>query len=164
MNRGHTAADYLALIERIRAARPDIALSGDMIVGFPGETDGDFEDTMRLVRATGYAACYSFKYSPRPGTPGAAMGEQVPEAVKDERLRRLQALLTEQQRAFQDSLVGRSFEVLIEKSGRREGQMIGRSPYLVPVAVDRASHLAPGAVVPVTISGTGTNSLHGTLA
>ena len=164
MNRGHTAAHYLSLIERIRAARPDIALSGDMIVGFPGETDGDFEDTMRLVRETQYAACYSFKYSPRPGTPGATMDVQVPEQVKDERLARLQVLLTEQQRAFQTSLIGRTLDVLIEKPGRHDGQMIGRSPYLVPVAVDRASHLTPGTVVAVTIRGTGTNSLHGTLA
>ena len=164
MNRGHTGGDYLRLVERIRAARPDIAMSGDMIVGFPGESDADFEDTMRLTRETGYAACYSFKYSPRPGTPGADMADQVPEPVKAERLARLQALLTEQQRAFQAAQVGRTLDVLIEKPGRHVGQMIGRSPYLIPVAVDDAAHLEPGRCVDVRIAGTGPNSLHGKLA
>ena len=164
MNRRHTAAHYLDIVARIREARPDIAMAGDMIVGFPGETDADFEDTMRLVRETGYAACYSFKYSPRPGTPGADLSDQVEEDVKTERLARLQALLTEQQRDFQASLVGRTLDVLIEKPGRHPGQMIGRSPYLVPVAVEAADHLSAGDVVAVRIEGAAPNSLVGRLA
>ena len=164
MNRQHTGAHYLRLVERIRAARPDIAMSGDMIVGFPGETDADFEATMRLTRETRYAACYSFKYSQRPGTPGATMPDQVGEEVKTERLARLQALITEQQRAFQASLVGRTLDVLIEKPGRHAGQMVGRSPYLQPVAVESADHLAAGTIVDVTVTGTGPNSLMGRLA
>ena len=164
MNRQHTGAHYLRLIEKVRAARPDIAMAGDLIVGFPGETEADFEDTMRLVRETGYAACYSFKYSPRPGTPGADMPDHVPEAVKTERLARLQALLTGQQRAFQQSLVGRTLDVLVEKPGRHPGQMVGRSPYLSPVVLEAADHLAPGAMVRGTIDRTLPNSLHATLA
>ena len=164
MNRQHTGSHYLRLLDRIREARPDIALAGDMIVGFPGETDEDFEDTMRLAREVGYAACYSFKYSPRPGTPGADMPNHMPEAVKTERLARLQALLTEQQRAFQSSLVGRTLDVLIEKPGRHTGQMVGRSPYLQPVAIERADHLTAGEIVDVAITGTGPNSLLGRLA
>jgi len=136
MNRKHTAADYLRLIERIRAARPDIAMSGDFIVGFPGETDADFEDTMELVRAVDYAQAFSFKYSPRPGTPGAEMDGHVTEQVKDERLQRLQALLNEQQNAFLASLVGTTIETLIEKPGRQAGQIVGRSPWLQPVILD----------------------------
>ena len=164
MNRQHTAAHYVRLLDRVRDARPDIALAGDMIVGFPGETDEDFEDTMRLAREVGYAACYSFKYSPRPGTPGATMPDHVSEAVKTERLARLQDLLTKQQRAFQTSLVGRTLDVLIEKPGRHTGQMVGRSPYLQPVAIEGADHLAAGQIVDVTITGTGPNSLLGRLA
>ena len=136
MNRRHTAADYLRLIDRIRAARPDIAMSGDFIVGFPGETEADFADTLELVRTVGYAQAFSFKYSPRPGTPGAEMDDQVPEPVKDERLQRLQALLLEQQRDFAASLAGREIDLLIEKPGRQPGQMVGRSPWLQPVIVD----------------------------
>ena len=124
------------MIERIRGARSDIALSGDFIVGFPGETEEDFEATMQIVRDVTYAAAYSFKYSPRPGTPGADMDNHVEEAVKDERLQRLQALLSEQQYAFQRSLVGKSMDVLIEKAGRVPGQMVGRSPWLQPVIID----------------------------
>ncbi|MGE0503731.1 MAG: tRNA (N6-isopentenyl adenosine(37)-C2)-methylthiotransferase MiaB [Rhizobiaceae bacterium] len=138
MNRRHTAADYLRLIERIRAARADIAISGDFIVGFPGETEEDFEATLRVVRAVGYAQAYSFKYSPRPGTPGAELGGQVDEAVKDERLSRLQALLAEQQAAFMRSLLGREIDLLIEKPGRKPGQKVGRSPWLQPVIVDES--------------------------
>lgn len=158
MNRKHKADDYIRLIERIRAARPDMALSGDFIVGFPGETDEDFEDTLRLVREVGYAQAYSFKYSPRPGTPGADLPDHVEEAVKDARLQRLQALLSEQQYAFQDSLVGQEMDVLIEKPGRFEGQMIGRSPWLIPVIIDNNPGEA-GEVIRVRVNSTGTNSL-----
>jgi tRNA-2-methylthio-N6-dimethylallyladenosine synthase len=139
MNRRHTAKDYLALIERIRAARSDIAMSGDFIVGFPGETDADFEATLDVVRAVGYAQAFSFKYSPRPGTPGAELPDQVPEPVKEARLARLQALLTEQQQDFTRSLVGREMDLLIEKPGRKPGQRVGRSPWLQPVIVDETA-------------------------
>jgi len=139
MNRRHTAKDYLKLIDRIRAARPDIAMSGDFIVGFPGETDADFAATLEIVRSVGYAQAFSFKYSPRPGTPGAELPDQVPEEVKDERLQRLQALLLEQQAAFASSLAGREIELLIEKPGRKPGQKVGRSPWLQPVIVDETA-------------------------
>nr|QIQ10739.1 tRNA-2-methylthio-N(6)-dimethylallyladenosine synthase [uncultured bacterium] len=158
MNRKHKGEDYIRLIERIRSVRPDLALSGDFIVGFPGETDEDFEDTMRLVREVGYAQAYSFKYSSRPGTPGADLPDHVEESVKDERLQRLQALLSEQQYAFQDSLVGTEMDVLLEKPGRLEGQMIGRSPWLIPVIIENN----PGEVgnmIRVRVNSTGTNSL-----
>ena len=121
MNRGHTSADYLRLVERIRAARPDIAMSGDFIVGFPGETEDDFRATLELVREVGYAFAYSFKYSPRPGTPAADAGDQVPAEVAQDRLHRLQALLHAQQTAFNASLVGRTVPVLLEKPGKRAG-------------------------------------------
>jgi tRNA-2-methylthio-N6-dimethylallyladenosine synthase len=136
MNRKHTGDDYRRLVDRIRKARPDIALSGDFIVGFPGETDADFEDTMRIVRDVTYAQAFSFKYSPRPGTPGATMDGHVDEAVKSERLQRLQALLGEQQAAFMKSLEGRQITVLLEKPGRDPGQLVGRSPWLQPVICD----------------------------
>ncbi|QYM71970.1 tRNA (N6-isopentenyl adenosine(37)-C2)-methylthiotransferase MiaB [Pseudochrobactrum sp. Wa41.01b-1] len=158
MNRKHKGEDYIRLIERIRSVRPDLALSGDFIVGFPGETDEDFEDTMRLVREVGYAQAYSFKYSSRPGTPGADLPDHVEESVKDERLQRLQALLSEQQYAFQNSLVGTEMDVLLEKPGRFEGQMIGRSPWLIPVIIENN----PGEVgdmIRVRVNSTGTNSL-----
>ncbi|WP_442865980.1 tRNA (N6-isopentenyl adenosine(37)-C2)-methylthiotransferase MiaB [Aminobacter sp. HY435] len=158
MNRRHTAADYLKLIERIRTARPDIAMSGDFIVGFPGETDADFEATMEIVRATNYASAYTFKYSPRPGTPGADMDGHVDEKVKDARLQRLQALITQQQHAFADSLVGQTISTLIEKPGREPGQIVGRSPWLQPVIVDeKAGEI--GDIINVRITKTGTNSL-----
>jgi tRNA-2-methylthio-N6-dimethylallyladenosine synthase len=159
MNRRHKASDYLKLIERIRAARPDIALSGDFIVGFPGETDADFEDTMRLVRDVGYASAFSFKYSPRPGTPGAEMADQVPEPAKDERLQRLQALLVEQQQAFTVSMIGRTMRTLIEKPGRQAGQKIGRSPWLQTVIVDEKAG-GIGDIIDVRITEAGFNSLH----
>ncbi|RUU54247.1 tRNA (N6-isopentenyl adenosine(37)-C2)-methylthiotransferase MiaB [Mesorhizobium sp. M2C.T.Ca.TU.002.02.1.1] len=163
MNRRHTARDYLALIERIRAARSDIAMSGDFIVGFPGETDEDFEATLELVREVGYAACFSFKYSPRPGTPGAEMDGHLAEAVKDERLQRLQALINEQQRTFIAGLVGRTVSTLIEKPGRRPGQIVGRSPWLNPVIVDdKAGGI--GDIIDVRITKTGPNSLFAELA
>jgi len=159
MNRRHTAADYLRLVDRIRAARSDIAMSGDFIVGFPGETEEDFEATLDLVRAVRYASAFSFKYSPRPGTPGADMGGQVPEAVKDDRLRRLQALLLVQQNEFLDSLVGTTLDVLIEKPGRQAGQIVGRSPWLQPVIVgEKAGKI--GDIIRVRITATGFNSLH----
>ncbi|MER9315645.1 tRNA (N6-isopentenyl adenosine(37)-C2)-methylthiotransferase MiaB [Mesorhizobium sp. M0659] len=163
MNRRHTAKDYLALLERIRAARGDIALSGDFIVGFPGETDADFEATMGLVRQVNYASAFSFKYSPRPGTPGADMPDQVPEAVKDERLQRLQALLLKQQQDFGLSLVGCTIDTLIEKPGRQAGQKVGRSPWLQPVIVDeKAGEI--GDIIRVRITKTGYNSLFAELA
>jgi len=159
MNRRHTAESYLRLVERIRAARPDIALSGDLIAGFPGETEADFEDTMALVREVRYAQAYSFKYSPRPGTPAAA-AEQVPEPVKAERLARLQALLGEHQAAFQAGCVGPTLPVLIEKPGRHPGQMVGRSPYLQAVHLD-CDPDAVGRILDVEITGAGPNSLSG---
>jgi tRNA-2-methylthio-N6-dimethylallyladenosine synthase len=158
MNRRHAAEDYLRLIERIRAARADIAMSGDFIVGFPGETDGDFEATMRLVREVGYASAFSFKYSPRPGTPGAEMDGQVPEAVKDGRLQELQALLVRQQQDFTARMVGTTVSVLIDKAGRQAGQKVGRSPWLQPVIVDeKAGEI--GDIIEVRIARTGHNSL-----
>ena len=158
MNRRHTAEEYLRLIDRIRAARPDIAMSGDFIVGFPGETEEDFEQTMRIVRAVGYAQAFSFKYSARPGTPGAEMEEQVPEAVKDARLQRLQALLSEQQQAFAQGLVGATIDLLLEKPGRQAGQLVGRSPWLQPVVVDEKAG-AIGDIVRVRVERAGPNSL-----
>ena len=158
MNRRHTAADYLRLIERIRAARSDIAMSGDFIVGFPGETDEDFEATMRIVREVGYAQAFSFKYSPRPGTPAADHELQVAEEVKDERLQGLQALLSQQQAAFAQSLVGGEISVLIEKSGRHAGQMVGRSPWLQPVIVDEKAG-GIGDIVRVRITKASANSM-----
>lgn len=160
MNRRHTAAGYLRLIDRIRAARPDIALSGDFIVGFPGETEAEFEDTLALVREVRYAAAYSFRYSPRPGTPAAGAGGQVDDAVAAERLARLQALLTGQQQAFQAALVGRRTEVLVEKPGRGPGQMVGKSPWLNAVHLPAEADDA-GRILTVEIVGSGPNSLSG---
>jgi tRNA-2-methylthio-N6-dimethylallyladenosine synthase len=163
MNRRHMANDYLTLIDRIRAARGDIALSGDFIVGFPGETEADFEATMQLVAQVNYASAFSFKYSPRPGTPGAEMADHVPEAVKDERLQRLQVLLLRQQQDFGASLVGKTIATLIEKPGRQAGQKVGRSPWLQPVIVDeKAGEI--GDIIQVRITKTGYNSLFAELA
>jgi tRNA-2-methylthio-N6-dimethylallyladenosine synthase len=162
MNRRHRAADYLKLVERLRRARPDIALSGDFIVGFPGEEEADFAATLRLVEAVGYAQAYSFKYSPRPGTPAAEMA-QAPEAVKAERLSRLQALLGRQQVVFNAAMLGRRTEVLLEKPGKRPGQLVGRSPWLQAVQVD-ASPTLIGSLAEVTIERIGSNSLFGALA
>jgi len=162
MNRQHTAQEYVAIIERLRAARPDIAISGDMIVGFPGETDADFQATMDLVREVNYAACFSFKYSRRPGTPGAAMVQQVDEAVKGERLAALQALLNDQQIAFNESQIGRTLPVLFEKPGRQDGQLHGRSPYLQAVHVDGPAELI-GQIGQVTIERASRNALAGRL-
>ncbi|MCM2291557.1 tRNA (N6-isopentenyl adenosine(37)-C2)-methylthiotransferase MiaB [Allorhizobium sp. BGMRC 0089] len=163
MNRRHKAADYLALIERIRAARPDIALSGDFIVGFPGETEEDFADTMALVEKVGYAQAFSFKYSTRPGTPGAELDNQVDEEVKSERLARLQELLLRQQHDFARSLVGQTMDILLEKPGRMEGQVIGKSPWLQSVNVD-AKSLQIGDIIKVRITDTGPNSLFAEVA
>ena len=163
MNRDHTVSSYLKLIERVRAARPDIALSGDFIVGFPGESDQDFEATLDLIREVRHAAAFSFKYSRRPGTPASAMPGQVDEAVKDERLARLQVLLTEQQKAFNASQVGQVLPVLFERKGRHEGQLVGRSPYLQGVHAHGPDRLM-GQIVPVRITGSSLNSLTGELA
>ncbi|HTX51163.1 MAG TPA: tRNA (N6-isopentenyl adenosine(37)-C2)-methylthiotransferase MiaB [Caulobacteraceae bacterium] len=160
MNRGHTAEHYRRLIERIRAARPDIALSGDFIVGFPGERDADFEATLQLVREVGYASAFSFKYSRRPGTPGAAMPGQIADEVKAERLARLQALLDAQQRAFNAAQVGRVLPVLMEKPGRHPGQVAGRSPYLQAVHCD-GDAASIGRILPVRIETAAKISLGG---
>ena len=162
MNRDHTAESYVRLIERIRAARPDIAMSGDFIVGFPGERDGDFEKTLELVHEVGFASAFSFKYSRRPGTPASAMPGQVEEAVKAERLERLNQLLDSQQRAFNASQVGKVLPVLFEKAGRHPGQIVGRSPYLQAVHAEGGEHLI-GKIVPVLIESAAKMSLAGKL-
>lgn len=158
MNRGHRTEDYLKLISRVRQVRPDIALSGDFIVGFPGESEADFEDTLAIVEAVNYASAFSFKYSPRPGTPAAERADQVPEGIKSERLARLQALLIRQQQAFNQACLGRDMPILLEKPGRHEGQLIGRSPYLQSVYIDARAH-AIGDMVNVTIDRVGSNGL-----
>jgi tRNA-2-methylthio-N6-dimethylallyladenosine synthase len=163
MNRAHTAQSYVRLIEKIRGARPDIAISGDFIVGFPGERESDFEATLNLVREVGYATAFTFKYSRRPGTPAAAMPGQVDEAVKDERLARLNALLDEQARAFNASQVGKVLPVLFERPGRPPGQLIGRSPYLQAVHAMAPDRLI-GQIVPVRIEAAARMSLAGALA
>lgn len=160
MNRAHTRESYLRIIERLRSVRPDIALSGDFIVGFPGETDADFEATLSLIREVSYASAFSFKYSPRPGTPAAALPRQVDEATKSARLRMLQELLNAQQAAFNGAAVGRVLPVLVERPGREPGQMIGRSPYLQAVHFDAAADRA-GSMVSVTIEAAHANSLAG---
>ncbi|WP_268893158.1 tRNA (N6-isopentenyl adenosine(37)-C2)-methylthiotransferase MiaB [Sandarakinorhabdus oryzae] len=158
MNRAHTRESYLATLERLRAARPDIALSGDFIVGFPGETEADFEDTLSIVRQVQYAAAYSFKYSIRPGTPAATMADQVPEAVKDERLARLQAAIAEASLAFNRSTIGRRCTVLLERPGRKPGQLIGKTPWLQSAVVSIPG-AAIGDLVAVNIVGAGPNSV-----
>ena len=160
MNRQHRAEDYLRLIERIRAARPDIALSSDFIVGFPGESDADFDATMDLVRTVKFAQTFSFKYSKRPGTPAAAAMKQISEKVKDERLQALQKLLLAQQDEFNDAQIGKTLDILFEKPGRGEKQMVGRSPYLHPVHADGARI---GEIARVRIEKRTANSLHGVL-
>ena len=162
MNRAHTAESYIRLIEKIRAARPDMAISGDFIVGFPGERESDFEATLSLVREVGYATAFSFKYSRRPGTPASAMPGQVDEAVKDERLARLNALLDEQARAFNASQVGKVLPVLFERPGRHPGQLVGRSPYLQAVHATAPDRLI-GRIVPVRIESAARMSLAGAL-
>ncbi|HEX8382221.1 MAG TPA: tRNA (N6-isopentenyl adenosine(37)-C2)-methylthiotransferase MiaB [Sphingomonas sp.] len=159
MNRSHDRASYLRLLDRVRAARPDIALSGDFIVGFPGETEAEFAETLSLVDAVGYAQAFSFKYSPRPGTPAAAIAAQIAPAVMDDRLQRLQAALNRDQQAFNRATVGRSCDVLVERRGKLPGQMLGKSPWLQSV------HLLTGAaigdLVEVELTAAGPNSLTG---
>lgn len=163
MNRKHKAEDYLRLIEKFRAARPDIQFSSDFIVGFPGETDQDFEDTMNLVREVGYAQCYSFIYSPRPGTPAANQEDLVPAEMKNERLQRLQALINQQQDDFNQQCVGLTMPVLFEKQGKREGQVIGRSPYMQAVHIDNGINYLD-KIVEVEIKESFANSLRGEIA
>ncbi|WP_338467780.1 tRNA (N6-isopentenyl adenosine(37)-C2)-methylthiotransferase MiaB [Novosphingobium sp. ZN18A2] len=161
MNRSHTAESYLKLLDRIRAARPDIALSGDFIVGFPGETDAEFEDTLRLIDAVGYAQAFSFKYSARPGTPAATMDGQVAPQVMDERLQRLQAALNRDQLAFNRASVGKTCDVLVERKGRHPGQWLGKSPWLQ--SVHFTGEVAIGDLVRVELVEAGPNSLSGVM-
>ncbi len=163
MNRRHRVADYLRLVERLRRARPDLALSTDLIVGFPGESDADFAATLALVEEVGFAAAFSFKYSARPGTPAALLPEQVAESAMAERLARLQALLARRTRSFNRAMIGRRLPVLFEKPGRHAGQLVGRSPYLQPVHA-MAPRTLLGRVAEVDIEGVCANSLSGSLA
>ena len=162
MNRGHTADHYRDIMRKVRDARPDIALASDFIVGFPGETDQDFEDTMALVRDIDYAIAYSFKYSRRPGTPASDMFAQVDEDVKNERLQRLQALLREQQERFNRSQIGRTLPILVTAKGRMSGQVHGRSPYMQSVHFEGSEDLI-GQVADVKIVDASVNSLAGQL-
>ncbi len=162
MNRGHKADDYLARISELRSARADMAFTSDFIVGFPGETEADFSDTLALIDAVKFASGYSFKYSPRPGTPAAEKSNQISEDVKDERLRRLQSFLQQQQTDFNTASLGSILPVLLEKPAKRSGQLVGRSPYLQPVHVD-APAAAIGTLVNVLITEVGSNSLSGQL-
>ena len=161
MNRSHSVESYLRTIDRMRAARPDIAISGDFIVGFPGETDEDFEATLRIVDTVRYASAYSFKYSARPGTPAAVMEQQIAPQIMDERLQRLQARIAEHQLAFNRSTVGVDTQVLVERPGKHAGQMIGRSPWLQSVHVD--TDAKPGAMLDVTLTDAGPNSMAGAI-
>jgi tRNA-2-methylthio-N6-dimethylallyladenosine synthase len=163
MNRQHTADDYRRIVDRLRRARGDIGLSSDFIVGHPGEDESDFQATLRLIEDIGYAQSYSFKYSPRPGTPAAAMANQIPDPVKSERLDRLQALLRAQQDRFNHACIGRTMPVLLDRGGRHIGQLAGRSPYLQPVQVAAAPAFL-GRVVEVEIRTAQPNSLTGCLA
>jgi tRNA-2-methylthio-N6-dimethylallyladenosine synthase len=162
MNRKHTGDDYARLVERIRAARPDIALSTDIIVGFPGETDADFEETLVLVRRIGFARAFSFKYSARPGTPAANLPGQVPDRISRERLHLLQSLLDDAARTFDAATVGQRLKVLFERNGRKPGQIAGRSPYLQAVHGDGPEDLI-GQIVDVDIVSAGPNSLTGVI-
>ncbi|WP_100964518.1 tRNA (N6-isopentenyl adenosine(37)-C2)-methylthiotransferase MiaB [Bosea sp. FBZP-16] len=160
MNRKHTGDEYRRLIDKIRAARPDIALSSDFIVGFPGESDADFEETLRLIADVRFASAYSFKYSPRPGTPAAELSEQVPPTVMDERLYRLQTLVEQHRQEFNHAMVGRTVEILIERNGRHSGQLAGKTPYMQAVQIESAAHRI-GDRVMVQIERAGSNSLFG---
>lgn len=160
MNRKHTAESYLKIIDRVRAARPDIALSGDFIVGFPGEIEAEFEDTLRLIEAANYALAFSFKYSPRPGTPAATMDDQIAPEVVDDRLQRLQALLNAQQLAFNQASIGKTTQVLLERNGKLPGQKIGKSPWLQSVHVISDAQI--GDMVDVHLVSAGPNSVAGT--
>jgi tRNA-2-methylthio-N6-dimethylallyladenosine synthase len=163
MNRRHTRADYMDVVARLKAARPDLALSSDFIVGFPGETEDDFAATLGLAAEVGYSSAFSFKYSPRPGTPGADLDEQVEEEVKSERLQRLQQEIDRQQAAFNRRCLGRTLSVLFERPGRHGGQLVGRSPYLQPVQVEAPGTIL-GRIAAVTIAEIASNSLFGALA
>jgi tRNA-2-methylthio-N6-dimethylallyladenosine synthase len=160
MNRRHCAADYLDIVARVRAARPDIAFSSDFIVGYPGETEADFEATLALVRAVGFASSYAFKYSARPGTPAAEARGQIDAATKDRWLARLQTLIEDGRQAFNHATVGRRLEVLFEKPGRRDGQVIGRSPYMQAVFAEGPRSLI-GFMAEVEIVGVEPHSLRG---
>ena len=160
MNRSHSRDSYMRILDRVRTVRPDIAFSGDFIVGFPGESDADFEDTLSLVREVGHAQAYSFKYSPRPGTPAADMSDQIPMEIMDERLQRLQAQIVADQTAFNDRTVGRTTDVLLERPGKFAGQLIGKSPWLQSVHV-LAPDLSIGDIVTVKITDSGPLSLKG---
>ncbi len=160
MNRSHSRDSYMRILDRVRAVRPDIAFSGDFIVGFPGETDADFEDTLSLVREVGHAQAYSFKYSPRPGTPAADMADQIPMEIMDERLQQLQAQIVADQTAFNDRTIGRTTDVLLERPGKFAGQLIGKSPWLQSVHV-LAPDLSIGDIVTVKITDSGPLSLKG---
>lgn len=160
MNRKHTGDEYRRLIDRIREARPDIALSSDFIVGFPGESDADFEETMRLIGDVRFASAYSFKYSPRPGTPAAELSEQIAPSVMDERLYRLQALVEQHRQEFNRAMVGRTVEVLLERTGRHPGQLAGKTPYMQAVQIESTT-LRVGDRVMVEIERAGSNSLFG---
>ena len=159
MNRSHTVETYLATLAKMRAARPDIALSGDFIVGFPGETEKDFEATLQIVDAVRYASAYSFKYSPRPGTPAAIMEDQIPRDIMDDRLQRLQAKIIESQLTFNRSKIGFETDVLIERKGRHGRQMIGKTPWLQSVHVETDAR--PGDIIGVTLVAAGPNSMAG---
>ena len=159
MNRSHTAETYLRILEKARAARPDIAVSGDFIVGFPGETDRDFDATLKIVDEVRFASAYSFKYSARPGTPAATMEDQIPREIMDERLQRLQERITAQQLAFNRSKVGAETQILIERAGKLAGQMVGRSPWLQSVHVETSAK--PGDLIDVTLVAAGPNSMAG---
>ncbi len=163
MNRRHSRADYLDVVKRLRDARPDLALTSDFIVGFPGETESDFAATLSLVSDVGYSGAFSFKYSPRPGTPGADMDDQIDEQTKSERLQRLQQAIDRNQAAFNRRCLGMSFDVLFERPGRYAGQLVGRSPYLQPVQATAPAALI-GGIATVTITEVASNSLFGALA
>ena len=162
MNRKHTAADYLEIISKMKAARPDLAFSSDFIVGFPGETEADHQATMEMVRQVTFASCYSFKYSPRPGTPGAVMGGIVPEDVKDARLQELQGLLFAQQKAYNASALGKTMPVLFDRRGEKPGQLLGKTPYMQSVYVDAPERLF-GQIIDVEINRAFQNGITGTI-
>ncbi len=162
INRSHTADTYLRILEKMRAARPDIALSGDFIVGFPGECEEDFKATLNIVDEVRYASAYSFKYSPRPGTPAAVMEDQIPRELMEERLERLHDRIGEHQLAFNRSKVGTETQILVERKGKRAGQMIGRTPWLQSVHVEVDAQ--PGEIVNVTLVAAGPNSMSGAIA
>jgi tRNA-2-methylthio-N6-dimethylallyladenosine synthase len=162
MNRKHTAAAYLHIVERLREARPDLALSTDIIVGFPGESEADFRETLRIVETVQFAQAYSFKYSPRPGTPAADKADQIDASIKAERLARLQAVLNEQQSEFNANTVGREFEVLWETKGKKDRQLVGRSPYLQAVHAEGDVALL-GRITRAEIVSSSQNSLEGVI-